>query len=99
LGLRTQHLQPAAPQRLPEFFHRPCFFPIIVADAKGKERKRYPYESLMTAYEKLKSLAKAQAALKADVSPHCGGSTWDLDSIGYPRPRDVRHWRSKIETL
>ena len=40
-------------------FHRPCFFPEIVTDAKGKERKRYLYENMMTPYEKLKSLQKS----------------------------------------
>ena len=39
-------------------FHRPCFFPEIIIDSKGKERKRYKYEDMMTPYEKLKSLQK-----------------------------------------
>lgn len=46
-------------------FHRPCFFAQITVDAKGKERKRYPYEQMMTPYEKLKSLPNAQTYLKA----------------------------------
>ncbi|MCI0563667.1 MAG: hypothetical protein MN733_34775 [Nitrososphaera sp.] len=29
-------------------FHRPCFFPEVIVDAKGKQRKRYPYERMMT---------------------------------------------------
>ncbi|MEQ8484124.1 MAG: integrase, partial [Pseudomonadales bacterium] len=49
-------------------FHRPCFFPVIVTNAKGKQRKRYPYEALMTPYEKLKSLPQTQAALNPDMS-------------------------------
>ena len=49
-------------------FHRPCFFPVIVTDAKGKQRKRYPYEALMTPYEKLKSLPAVDRALKPDMS-------------------------------
>ena len=34
-------------------FHRPCYFAEIKIDAKGKERKFYPYRSMMTPYEKL----------------------------------------------
>lgn len=49
-------------------FHRPCFFPVTVTDAKGKQRKRYPYEALMTPYEKLRSLPGAEAALKPGMS-------------------------------
>ncbi len=49
-------------------FHRPCFFPEIVTDAKGKERMRYRYEQMMTPYEKLKSLPKADSHLKPGVT-------------------------------
>jgi len=45
-------------------FHRPCFFPEIITDAKGKERKRYRYEQMMTPYEKLKTLPNAAQYLK-----------------------------------
>lgn len=45
-------------------FHRPCFFPEIFTDKKGKERKRYPYDKMMTPYEKLKSLPDAESYLK-----------------------------------
>jgi len=40
-------------------FHRPCYFAEIKIDAKGKENKTYPYRSMMTPYEKLKSLQDA----------------------------------------
>ncbi|MGH8711832.1 MAG: integrase catalytic domain-containing protein [Burkholderiales bacterium] len=49
-------------------FHRPCFFPEIIVDAKGKQRKRYPYERMMTPYEKLKSLPNAASFLKPSVT-------------------------------
>jgi len=49
-------------------YHRPCFFPEIRADSKGKQRKIYPYENLMTPYEKLKSLARANQYLKPGLS-------------------------------
>jgi transposase InsO family protein len=49
-------------------FHRPCFFAQITVDAKGKQRKRYPYKQMMTPYEKLKSLPNAQTYLKAGIT-------------------------------
>ena len=49
-------------------FHRPCFFPETVTDSKGKERKKYRYEQMMTPYEKLKSLPKASTYLKPGVT-------------------------------
>lgn len=49
-------------------FHRPCFFPEVIVDAKGKQRKRYPYERMMTLYEKLKSRPKAERFLKPGVT-------------------------------
>jgi transposase InsO family protein len=52
-------------------FHRPCFFPKTITDEKGKERKRYRYEDMMTPYEKLKSLPEAAQYLKP-------GMTFDL---------------------
>jgi len=45
-------------------FHRPCFFPVVSLDAKGKARKRYPYEAMMTPYEKFTSLPKPEQYLK-----------------------------------
>jgi len=49
-------------------FHRPCFFATSVVDRKGKVRKTYPYEKVMTPYEKLKSLPEAETYLKAGVT-------------------------------
>lgn len=49
-------------------FHRPCFFPQIQVDGKGKQRKRYPYKNMMTPYDKLKSLANAKDYLKPNMS-------------------------------
>ena len=49
-------------------FHRPCFFPIIDTDAKGKQRRRYPYQAMATPYEKLKSLPQASAFLKPGIT-------------------------------
>lgn len=61
-NFHRQHLNPYLN------FHRPCFFPEIHTDAKGKERKIYPYANLMTPYEKLKSLPQAKQYLKPGVS-------------------------------
>ena len=49
-------------------FHRPCFFPETILDAKGKERKRYRYAQMMTPDEKLKSLPDAAGHLKPGVT-------------------------------
>jgi transposase InsO family protein len=49
-------------------YHRPCFFPETRTDSKGKERKIYRYENLMTPFEKLKSLPRAKQYLKPGVS-------------------------------
>jgi len=49
-------------------FHRPCFFPETITDAKGKQRKRYRYEHMMTPYEKLKSLSEARQYLKEGIT-------------------------------
>ena len=49
-------------------FHRPCFFPEIRIDDKGKQRKIYRYENMMTPYDKLKSLPSAKDYLKTGVS-------------------------------
>lgn len=49
-------------------FHRPCLFAETIADAKGRQRKRYPYKLMMTPYEKLKSLPLAEQFLKPGIS-------------------------------
>ena len=49
-------------------FHRPCLFPVEEVDAKGRVRKRYPHNNVMTPYEKLKSLPDAAACLKPEIS-------------------------------
>ena len=49
-------------------YHRPCFFAEVKTDAKGKERKIYRYENMMTPYDKLKSLPQADQYLKQGIS-------------------------------
>jgi hypothetical protein len=49
-------------------FHRPCFFAVSVTDHKGKVKKTYPYQKVMTPYEKLKSLPTAESSLQPGVT-------------------------------
>jgi len=49
-------------------FHRPCFFPVSVIDPKGKIKKTYPYEEVMTPYEKLKSLPQTESYLRLSIT-------------------------------
>jgi len=49
-------------------FHRPCFFSVPVIDSKGKIKKTYPYEEVMTPYGKLKSLPQAESYLRPGVT-------------------------------
>ena len=58
-------------------YHRPCFFPETFTDAKGRQRKCYRYEQMMTPYEKLKSLPNAESFLKPELSFQT------LDDIAY----------------
>ena len=51
-------------------FHRPCFFPTTITDEKGKEKKKYLYENMMTPFEKLKSLPDWAQYLKEGTPPH-----------------------------
>nr|VFK03800.1 MAG: hypothetical protein BECKH772A_GA0070896_103541 [Candidatus Kentron sp. H] len=58
-------------------FHRPCFFPVEVTDNKRRIRKRYPYEQMMTPYDKLQSLSGTAHYLNS-------GTTFEqLDEIAY----------------
>jgi len=49
-------------------FHRPCLFPTEYVDVKGRVRKRYRYEDLMTPYDKLKSLPDADQYLRPGIN-------------------------------
>ncbi len=49
-------------------YHRPCYFPTTLTDDKGKERKQYHYDKMMTPYEKLKSLDRSEGYLKEALS-------------------------------
>jgi hypothetical protein len=49
-------------------YHRPCFFAETVIDSKGKECKKYRYESMMTPYDKFRSLPNAENYLKPGLT-------------------------------
>jgi transposase InsO family protein len=51
-------------------FHRPCFFPRTTIDAKGRQRRLYRYEDMMTPFDKLASLPDVAALLKPGRSLH-----------------------------
>ena len=61
-SFHTNHLNPYIN------YHRPCFFPVIETDSKGRQKRKYPYESMMTPYEKLKSIPKARQFLKEGLT-------------------------------
>jgi transposase InsO family protein len=49
-------------------FHRPCYFPTTITDDKGKQRKKYRYDDMMTPYEKFRSLDRPSQYLKPDIT-------------------------------
>jgi len=49
-------------------YHRPCLYPTIIIDNKGKQKKKYEYKNMMTPYEKFKSLPNAEQYLKEGVT-------------------------------
>lgn len=49
-------------------FHRPCYFPSITTDSKGKQVKKYLYDDMMTPYERLRSLSSPNQYLKPGVT-------------------------------
>jgi len=68
-------------------FHRPCFFPTEAINAEGWLRKHYPFASMTTRYERLKSLPEAARYLKPGVTCE------HFDAIaGVPRLSDRRGW-------
>ncbi len=49
-------------------YHRPCFFPEVRINDKGKQIKAYPYKNMMTPYDKFKSLTQADQFLKPYIN-------------------------------
>ncbi len=48
-------------------YHCPCYFPTTLIDNKGKQRKQYRYDKIMTPYEKLKSLNEPKTSVEYRV--------------------------------
>jgi transposase InsO family protein len=64
-------------------YHRPCYFPKTITDSKGKDKKTYPYECMMTPYDKLKAIENAKNYLKP-------GITFEkLDKIAFNQTDDL----------
>lgn len=68
-------------------FHRPCHFPTIEINDKGKQKIRYLQKDMETPYERLKSLPDAQQHLKEGFTfitltltamEHSGLDAWSL---------------------
>ena len=49
-------------------YHRPCFFPKIQVDKRGKEIKKYSSKTMDTPYEKFKSLPNASNYLRPGLT-------------------------------
>ena len=49
-------------------FHRPCMFAVEHVDAKGRVRRRYPHDQVVTPYDRLRGLDGAEGFLKPGVS-------------------------------
>ena len=49
-------------------FHQHCFFPPVIIDVKGKQRKTYPYAAMMTTYDKFRSLPEPERYLKPGLT-------------------------------
>lgn len=58
-------------------YHRPCGYPTLITDSKGKQRKVYLQKDYTVPYEKLKSLPNADKYLKKNTSFE------ELDKIAY----------------
>jgi hypothetical protein len=49
-------------------FHRPCYFAVDTIDAKGKIRKTYPHNQIMTPWDRLQSIPGYEQYLTPDLS-------------------------------
>jgi transposase InsO family protein len=49
-------------------FHRPCYFAVDTIDSKGKIRKTYPHDQIMTPWERLKTIPAYENYLKPGIT-------------------------------
>jgi hypothetical protein len=65
-------------------FHRPCYFAVDRVDAKGKVRKTYPHDQIMTPWQRLQTIADYANHLKPGITvqalEHQAGSMSDNDA-------------------
>ena len=76
-------------------YHRPCHFPTEYTDQKGKIRKRYRYQDMMTPYEKFRSLPKAESYLK----PGTTFEKLDVFAAEYSDNEAAQHFNEARATL
>jgi hypothetical protein len=50
-------------------FHRPCYYAVDTVDAKGKIRKTYPHDQIMTPWEKLQTIRGYERFLTLQNTP------------------------------
>ena len=79
-------------------YHRPCFFPKTIIDVKGKQRKTYPFESMMTPYDKLKSLPDVEYYLKPGITLEALDE-YALKMSDNDAADGLQHARQKLFTL
>ena len=49
-------------------FHRPCYFAVDTIDSKGKIRKTYPHDQIMTPWERLKTIPEYETYFKPGIT-------------------------------
>ena len=49
-------------------FHRPCYFAVDTIDSKGKIRKTYPHDQIMTPWERLKTIPAYETYFKPGIT-------------------------------
>ena len=49
-------------------FHRPCYFAVDQIDAKGKIRKTYPHDQIMTPWDRLQTIPNYSNHLKPELT-------------------------------
>ena len=49
-------------------FHRPCFFPVSIIDHRGRVKKTYPYQEVMTPYERLRTVPGTEDYLRSGAT-------------------------------
>ena len=49
-------------------YHRPCYFAVDTIDARGKIRKTYPHDQIMTPWERLKTIPAYENYLKPGIT-------------------------------